>query len=159
MGMTRLPAILLCLALPAFPQGKADPEARLSDEDKIELIRGLTAELVTVKAFVPRSKKALKFNSDGTWEESDWKEAGLEYGPVARVGEMVKITRIDFDKDKIILEINSGLNLKGKWYERLEGAWGGATGRCRYPAASRGRPEPQWRSSSLHGFRRSSRPR
>jgi hypothetical protein len=81
---------------------------------------------VTLKAFVPRSKKALKFNSDGTWEKEDWMELGREYGPVGRVGDMVKITRIDFDRDKIILEINSGLNLKGKWYERLEGGVGGS---------------------------------
>lgn len=123
--MLRLLAIFCCLARLAFPQGKADPEARLSDEDKVELIRGLTAESVTVKVFLPRSKKALKFESDGAWDKADWMEIGREYGPVARVGDLVKITRIDFDRDKIIFEINNGLNTKGKWYERIEGGMGG----------------------------------
>ncbi len=123
--MIRSLAILCCLAPMAFPQGKADPEARLSDEDKIELIRGLTAESATVKAFLPRSKKALKFDADGTWDKADWMEIGREYGPVVRVGDLVKITRIDFDHDKIILTIDNGLNIKGKWYERIEGGMGG----------------------------------
>jgi len=124
--MIRSLAILCCLAPLAFPQGKADPEARLSDEDKIELIRGLTAESATVKTFLPRSKKALKFDAGGTWDKADWMEEGREYGPVARVGDLVKITKIDFEKDKIVLQINDGLNLKGKWYERIEGGMGGS---------------------------------
>jgi hypothetical protein len=123
--MIRLLAMLICLAPLALPQGKADPEARLSDEDKIELIRGLTAESVTVKVFLPRSKKALKFDADGVYDKSDWMETGREYGPVARVGDLVKITKIDFEKDKIVLQINDGLNTKGKWYERIEGGMGG----------------------------------
>jgi len=39
----RLIAIFFCLGPLATPQGKADPEPRLSNEDKIELVRGLTA--------------------------------------------------------------------------------------------------------------------
>lgn len=124
--MIRLLAILCWLAPLALPQGKPDPEPRLSDEDKIELIRGLTAESATVKVFLPRSKKALKFDADGIYDKADWMETGREYGPVARVGDLVKITKIDFEKDKIILQINDGLNLKGKWYERIEGGMGGS---------------------------------
>lgn len=124
--MIRLLAVLCCLAPMALPQGKADPEPRLSDEDKIELIRGLTAEMVTVKVFLPRSKKALKFEADGAYDKADWMEIGREYGPVARVGDLVRITKIDFDRDKIIFVINDGLNTKGKWYERIEGGMGGS---------------------------------
>ena len=84
----------------------------------------MTAEYGTVKAFLPRSKKALKINADGTWDKAEWQEIGREYGPVARTGELVKITKVDFDKDKITLQINGGLNTKGKWYERIEGGMG-----------------------------------
>lgn len=109
-----MPALLLAQSV------KEDPKPRLSDEDKIELLRGLSAEYATVKAFVPRSKKALKFNSDGTWDKADWSEIGREYGPVARTGDLVQITRVNFDGDQIVLTINGGFNQRGKWYERIE---------------------------------------
>lgn len=104
--------------------GKADPVRKLTDEEKIEMMRGLTAEYATVKAFIPRSKKAVKFPSDGKWDKSEWREAGDEYGPVGRVGDLVQITKVDIDDDRITLQINNGLNTKGKWYERIEGGVG-----------------------------------
>jgi hypothetical protein len=124
---------LLCLLLfsatliPA-QRGKPDPAPRLTDEDKIELLRGLTAEHATIKSFLPRSKKALAFKSDGTWDKADWREIGREYGPVGRTGDDVVVTKVDFDSDKIILQINGGLNLKGKWYEHIEAGMGGGGG-------------------------------
>ncbi|MBI5281509.1 MAG: hypothetical protein HY858_07495 [Candidatus Solibacter usitatus] len=93
----------------------------------MELIRGLSAEYATVKVFLPRSKKPLKFNSNGTWDKSGWRDIGDEYGPVARVGDLVQITKIDIEGDRIVLQINGGLNTRGKWYERIEGGVGGGT--------------------------------
>ena len=58
-------AVLLLLPLaPAQPQ---DPPRKLTDDEKIELLRGLTAEYVTLKVYLPRSRKALRFNSDGSF--------------------------------------------------------------------------------------------
>ncbi|MBI5086547.1 MAG: hypothetical protein HZB13_18380 [Acidobacteria bacterium] len=93
----------------------------------MELIRGLSAEYATVKAYLPRSKKPLKYNSNGTWDKVSWRDIGDEYGPVARVGDLVQITRIEIENDRIVLQINGGLNTKGKWYERIEGGVGGGT--------------------------------
>lgn len=119
----------LLIALLAAPAGAQDPPRKLTDDEKIELLRGLTAEHVTVKAYIPRSKKALKFNSDGKWDKAEWQEAGKEFGPVARVGDLVQITKVDIDDDKITFQINGGLNTRGKWYERVEvgGGMGGRT--------------------------------
>lgn len=115
----------------AQDSGKDDArekERKLTDEDKIELIRGLTAEYGTVKVYLPRSKKPLRFNSDGTWSKQDWLTAGTEYGPVGKVGDLVQITKVDINSDNIVLEINGGLKTKGKWYERIEGGMGSGGG-------------------------------
>ena len=123
--MKRFPllAVFLLLGGGVLPAqtGKADPVRKLTDEEKVELIRGLTAEYATVKAYLPRSKKAVPFPSNGQYDKKEWMAIGDEYGPVARVGDLIQITKVDIDSDKIVLQINGGLNLKGKWYERIEG--------------------------------------
>lgn len=129
--MKRFPllAVFLLLSGGVLPAqtGKADPVRKLTDEEKVELIRGLMAEYATVKAFLPRSKKAVPFPSNGQYDKKEWMEIGDDYGPVARVGDLVQITKVDIDDDKIVLQINGGLNVKGKWYERIEGGIGGGS--------------------------------
>jgi len=115
------------LALAQAPNGKEDQARKLTDEARVELIRGLSSEYATVKAYLPRSKKALKFQSDGIWDKSEWRDIGDEYGPVARVGDLVQITKVEIDSERIVLQINGGLNTRGKWYERIEGGVGGGT--------------------------------
>ncbi|MBL0159136.1 MAG: hypothetical protein IPP47_18785 [Bryobacterales bacterium] len=115
------------MALAQAPNGKEDQARKLTDEARVELIRGLSSEYATVKAYLPRSKKALKFQSDGIWDKSEWRDIGDEYGPVARVGDLVQITKVEIDSERIVLQINGGLNTRGKWYERLEGGVGGGT--------------------------------
>lgn len=107
-----------------FAQQK-EKERKLTDDEKIELIRGLTAEYGTVKVYLPRSRKPLRFESNGRWEKQEWLDAGREYGPVAKVGELVQITGVDINSDEIVLQINGGLNTRGKWYDRIEGGVGG----------------------------------
>lgn len=118
---------LIAVSLLHAQKGGADPVRKLTDEEKIELMRGLSAEYATVKVFIPRSKKAVKIASDGTWDKVEWREAGDEYGPVGRVGDLVQITKVDIDDDRITLQINGGLNTRGKWYERIEGGVGGGS--------------------------------
>src|SRR5438445_5210854 len=83
-------------------------DAKLTDDDRIEILRGLTAEYATVKTYLPRSKKPLEFDSSGNWDKDKWQAAGREFGPAARVGDMVQITRVMIENDKIVLEINGG---------------------------------------------------
>ena len=83
-----------------------------------------------MKVFLPRSKKALKVNSDGSYDKSAWKEVGMEYGPVARINDMVQITHVDIDDDRIVFEIVGGFKPMGRWYQRIEvgtGMGGGGT--------------------------------
>ena len=128
--------VLLFGAPPASDQGgfdtkaKEDKTRKLTDEERLTLMRGLTAEYAKVKVFLPRSKKALKIKTDGSYDKSEWKEAGMEFGPVARVDDLVQVTHVEIEENRIVFEINGGLKLKGKWYQRIEvggGMGGGGT--------------------------------
>ncbi len=115
--------LTLLLLLPLAAQ-KEDPVRKWTDEEKIEVIRGLMAERATVKVYLPRSKKPLKVKPDGTYDKTEWQEVGREYGPVVRTGDQIQITKVDVEDDKLVLQINGGLNVKGKWYERIEAGAG-----------------------------------
>jgi hypothetical protein len=100
-------------------------DQKLTEEDRIELLRGLGSEYATLKAFLPRSKKPLPFDSNGTWDKEKWQEMGKELGPAARVGDLVQVTRVNIEGDKIILEINGGMKGKGHWYDHVQVGMGG----------------------------------
>src|SRR5579863_4774690 len=88
---------LLPVLLTAADKKKAADEnvpEKLTAEDRIELTRGLMAEYGTVKVLLPRSKKALEFNSDGTYDKKGWSEIAKESGPAARSGDTVQITKL-----------------------------------------------------------------
>jgi hypothetical protein len=91
---------------------------KLTWEDRVELTRGLTAEYATVKVLLPRSKKALEF---------DWTAIARESGPAARTGDLVQVTKIEIDDDKIVLQINGGFKGGRKWYQGVEIGMGGNT--------------------------------
>ena len=97
---------------------------KLTVQDKIELVRGLTAEYATVKQFLPRSKKALPFESDGTFDRKVWEEASHQYGPAGRVGDLVQVTKVIIDPDKLVLLINGGWKGGRKWYQGVQIAGG-----------------------------------
>lgn len=118
---TAVLALVLLAALPGFA------EQKLNDDQRIEIMRGLTAEFATAKVSLPRSKKPLDFNQDGTYDKQKWNLAGKELGPAARVGDIVQITKVTIDDDKLLLEINNGLKTRKKWYERVEVGMGNST--------------------------------
>jgi len=112
---------VLVLAGPAWSGNK------LTFDDRVELTRGLMAEYATVKQFLPRSKKPLPYEAAGTYDKKVWEEIGKEFGPAARVGDLVQITKVTLEDDRIVLEINGGLKGGRKWYERVEVGMGNRT--------------------------------
>ncbi len=103
-------------------------DSKKSEEDqRIELLRGLSSEYATVKTYLPRSRKAIDFESDGTWDKDKWEAAGREMGPAARVGDLVRITKLDIAKDSITLQINNGAKGKTNWKDHIQIGLGGAT--------------------------------
>lgn len=100
-------------------------QKKLSEDQKIELLRGLTAEYATVKYPLPRSRKPLEFNSDGTFDKDRWAATARQMGPAGRVGDLVQITHISIEKDEILLEINHGMKSQGSWKDHVQVGIGG----------------------------------
>jgi hypothetical protein len=117
-----------CLLLSALWPVAARAEVKLTDDDKVDILRGLQSEYATVKSFLPRSKKPLPFQSDGVWNKEIWDQAGREFGPAARVGDLVQVTRLSIENDKIVLEINGGMRgARGSWKDHVQIGMGGNT--------------------------------
>lgn len=102
---------------------------KLTFEDRVELTRGLMAEYGTVKVLLPRSRKPLEFNADGTYDKKAWTEIARESGPAARTGDLVEITKLTIEGDRLVFEINGGFKGGRKWYSgvQIQGPMGGAT--------------------------------
>lgn len=102
-------------------------DKKLTPEDRLEIVRGLTAETGTAKVSIPRSKKAIPYMSKGTWDKDKWAEAGRENGPAARPGDQVQITRVEIHDESIDLELNGGFRTGPKWHERIQIGTGSRT--------------------------------
>ena len=87
--MTRKVAALSALACSFYIPALYATDQKLTEEDRVEILRGLTAEYATVKVALPRSPKPLPFDVAGTWDKQKWNEAAQKYGPAARVGDLV----------------------------------------------------------------------
>jgi len=100
---------------------------KLTEQDRIELMRGLLSEYATVKQLLPRAKKALPFESTGSIDKKAWEAASHEYGPAGRVGDLVQVTKVFIEADKLLLQINGGFGGGRKWYDgaQVGGGMGG----------------------------------
>ncbi|HLK66388.1 MAG TPA: hypothetical protein VKU19_23300 [Bryobacteraceae bacterium] len=116
--LSLLPA--LSVAADKKKAAESDAPEKLTMEDRVELTRGLTAEYATVKVLLPRSKKPLEFNSDGTYDKKAWSEIAKESGPAARNGDSIQITKMVLEHDRILFEINGGFKGGRKWYQGVQ---------------------------------------
>jgi len=104
--MRRL-ALVLIVAM-ASARLYADSK-KLTEDQRIEILRGLNSEYAKIKVPLPRSKSALEVTTSGTRDEAKWKAAEKEYGPAGRVGDLIQVTRVDIGKDRIVLDLNGGI--------------------------------------------------
>jgi len=117
-----------CLLPSAFCLVASAADKKLTEDDRIEILRGLLSEYATVKSALPRSKDPLPFDSNGTWDKQKWSEANQKNGPAARVGDLVQITKLNIEGDKILFEINGGMKGgKGSWKDHIQVGMGNST--------------------------------
>jgi hypothetical protein len=109
---------------------------KLSQDQRVELVRGLSSEYATAKIILPNSRKALPFEENGTWDKKIWENAVRKDGPAARAGDKVQITKVDVDDDAITLQLNNGLKAKGSWRDRVQISMGGVTPQQTNPQGS-----------------------
>ena len=101
------------------------PADRLTEDERIGLLRDLSSEYANAKVAIPRSKKPLEFNADGTYNKMQWHDDVLTMGQAARLGDKVQITKVTLEGDHMILEINGGLKSGDKWYKHVQVGMGG----------------------------------
>jgi hypothetical protein len=92
---------------------------KLTADDRIEIMRGLMAEYGKAKVMIPRSKKNLEFNADGTYDKEAWAEVAKTGGPAARVGDLIQVTKVEIGGDRIILQLNGGFKGGQHWYQGI----------------------------------------
>src|SRR5450432_2887506 len=115
------------IAILMFAPGLWPAGNKLTWEDRVELNRGLTAEYATVKALLPRSRKALEFDAASGYDKKQWAEIARESGPAARNGDLVQITKVEIEDEKLVLQINGGYKGGRKWYQGVQIGMGGNT--------------------------------
>jgi hypothetical protein len=118
--MLRARLLILLIASALFAE-------KLTTDDRVEILRGMLSEYATAKISLPKSKKPLPFKSNGQFDKNEWQELGKQLGPAARPGDLVQVTKVDIDDDKIVFEINGGAKGKRKWYQNVEVGMGNRT--------------------------------
>jgi len=106
------------------------PDRKLTAPDRVEIIRGLTAELGFARKPFPMGKTGLKLDAktgvitpDG--ERLEAIMAG--YGPSIKPGDRARITDVKFKDKSIIFDLNGGPERKKKWYEHIQMSGMGGT--------------------------------
>ncbi len=99
----------------------------LNEASRIEIIRGISSEIVVAKIALPRGKHGLYLNSQGKIDEQKLATEMKENGAAIRAGMPVEITKITFKGDDLLFEINHGGRSGKRWYQHIEIGVGGAT--------------------------------
>lgn len=100
--------------------GVIGPSDKLTDDEKIELLRGLMSEYATMKVPLARSKKPLEFFVDGTFNRQYWENTAKQAGAAARPGEIIQITKVTFQGDRLLFDINGGITSGRHWYDNIQ---------------------------------------
>lgn len=131
------PAIVLLAAWPILLQA-----GKIADDERILLLRGLLSEYGTAKIVVPRSKKPLPIQAQQGPDRMKWAESLRDEGPCARTGDLVQITKVDIEDDKVTLQINGGYKGGRKWYENVQVGGGMGSSTRTAPIGGNGRRGP-----------------
>ena len=137
--------ILLLVSLPTVLQA-----GKIADDERLLLMRGLLAEYGTAKIVVPRSKKALPIAAQAGPDRDFWAASLRDEGPCARTGDLVQITKVDIDDDKVTLQINGGYKGGRKWYDNVQVGAGAGNNTRTAPIGGNRRGGPSGTSVVLH---------
>lgn len=108
----------------------SQPSGHLTKEQRLEIIRGLSAELCFARVVFPIGKKGLVLKDGKVVSPTpdDMRQLLAEWGPAVKPGDRAQITNVAIKGDSIRFEINGGPIKKQKWYQRIEvGGMGGMT--------------------------------
>jgi hypothetical protein len=100
--------------LPLIGQDKSAPKKTassdtLSPQSRAWILRGLTAEYAVARQTVPQGKEGLHLHDDGSIDERLQKIMLANGAPAVRTGQRTQITRVEFQKNSIVFEMNGGI--------------------------------------------------
>jgi hypothetical protein len=78
------------------------------------------SEYATAKVPLARSKKPLEFFVEGTFNRQYWDNSAKQMGPAARPGDIIQITKVTFQGDRLLFDINGGLTSGRHWYDNIQ---------------------------------------
>ena len=99
-------------------------EDRITEMERVELVRNLTAEYATAKETLPRAKRPLELDANGKYDQPKWVALIRENGPAARLGDQVQITKVTIERERILFEINHGDKSGKHWYDHVQAGMG-----------------------------------
>ena len=104
--------------------------AHLTKEQRLEIIRGLSAELCFARVLFPMGKKGLVLKQGKLVSPTpeEMRQFLADWGPAVKPGDRAQITNVEIKASMIRFEINGGPVKKQKWYQRIQvGGMGGMT--------------------------------
>jgi hypothetical protein len=122
--------LLLASAWAKTKDQSSPPSGHLSKEQRLEIIRGLSAELCFARVVFPIGKKGLVLKDSKVVSPTpeDMRQLLADWGPAVKPGDRAQITNVAIKGNNIRFEINGGPIKKQKWYQRIEvGGMGGMT--------------------------------
>ena len=134
-------SLILALVLMAVAIANGD-DAKLSQAQRVAIIRSLLAERPFVHRAFPMGKSGIRIEGDKiTPLEAEMNQTIGHYGAAAKPGERVRITAVRFEHHGISLDINGGPTRRKSWKDRINvGVKRGRSGR---------RVERVWQRRSL----------
>lgn len=120
---------MLFALLSAGVAGDNTQDSRLTKQNRFEIIRRFSTEIVYIRTAFPMGEKGLKLHHGEISPSGQELQMALaSFGPACKPGERALITNVTFKDKSIRFEVNGGPRKKKKWYERITiGGAGGET--------------------------------
>lgn len=117
--------------VPVFPQFQQEPPPErpraetLQLQSRLELRRFIEFEFASAVKVIPGGKNGFRYYPNQPLNEEAWRNATGSAVPAASPGDKVQITKLEFRKSEIWVEINGGGKKRRSWRERIQVSGGG----------------------------------
>jgi hypothetical protein len=112
---------------PAPDQPDTPPRAeRLRPESRLALVRYVSGEFARAVQPIPGGKRGFRYKTAEPLDFERLRQLGANNGYAARPGDTVQITKLEFGRSEIVVEVNGGGGKGRRWRDRIQVSIGGA---------------------------------
>jgi hypothetical protein len=98
---------------------KPASDSRLSNDDKLDIIRNVDGEFAKVVQPLPSVKPGFRINPGKAVNQQELESALMRGIPAANPGDTVQITNVRFNSKEILVDINGGSSPHESWRQRI----------------------------------------